>query len=192
MSLPDTGDARHDLAGGAVAALECVALDKSRLQRVQLLPLRQAFDGRDLAALRCQSWWMRWSNRVSTTADPAFCIFVAAVERQLSVRASHNAFLPNSMISSRTSSSPDECLPQASYPGAREAAKADSTFFITIPSARRAERDRLRACGATERSQCERLPKSPTRHHATPPSHSARAPPSASRSPRGSPKWQQP
>jgi hypothetical protein len=49
-----------------------------------------------------------------------------------SVRLSRSAFLPNSMIKSRTSSSPDERLSQALYPGAREAreaAKADSTFF---------------------------------------------------------------
>jgi hypothetical protein len=49
VALGDAGDAGHDLAGRAVAALEGVALDESRLQRMELAALREAFDGRDLA-----------------------------------------------------------------------------------------------------------------------------------------------
>ena len=51
MALVDAGDAGHDLPGRAVAALEGVALDEGGLQRMKLLALRQAFDGRDLASL---------------------------------------------------------------------------------------------------------------------------------------------
>ena len=48
MALGDAGDAGHDLPGRAIAALEGVALDEGGLQRMELLALGQAFDGRDL------------------------------------------------------------------------------------------------------------------------------------------------
>src|SRR5215218_274030 len=51
MPLVNAGDAGHDLPGRAVAALEGIALDKGGLQRMELLALRQALDGRDLATL---------------------------------------------------------------------------------------------------------------------------------------------
>ena len=51
MALVDAGDAGHDLPGRAIAALEGVALDEGGLQRMKLIALRQAFDGRDLAPL---------------------------------------------------------------------------------------------------------------------------------------------
>ena len=51
MALGDAGDAGHDLSGRAIAALEGITFDESGLQRMELLALRQAFDGRDLAPL---------------------------------------------------------------------------------------------------------------------------------------------
>jgi hypothetical protein len=45
VPLGEQADARADLAGGAVAALEGVALDEGFLQRVQAVAVRQAFDG---------------------------------------------------------------------------------------------------------------------------------------------------
>ena len=51
MALGDAGDAGHDLPGGAIAALEGVALDEGGLQRMELLALGEALDGRDLASL---------------------------------------------------------------------------------------------------------------------------------------------
>ena len=51
MALVDAGDAGHDLPGRAIAALEGVALDEGGLQRMELVALRQALDGRDLAPL---------------------------------------------------------------------------------------------------------------------------------------------
>src|SRR4051812_43979438 len=44
VALCDAGDAGHDLAGGAVAALEGVALDERRLQGMEPLALREALD----------------------------------------------------------------------------------------------------------------------------------------------------
>src|SRR3954469_1172970 len=49
VALVDAGDAGHDLPGRAIAALEGIALDKRGLQRVELLPVGEALDGRDLA-----------------------------------------------------------------------------------------------------------------------------------------------
>src|SRR5882672_3387861 len=43
-------DRRHDLAGGAIAALIRVVLDEGRLHRMQRARLSDAFDGRDLVA----------------------------------------------------------------------------------------------------------------------------------------------
>src|SRR6266699_962089 len=51
MALRDARDARHDLPGCAIAALEGVTLDEGRLQGMKLLALRQTFDGRDRAPL---------------------------------------------------------------------------------------------------------------------------------------------
>ena len=51
VALVDAGDAGHDLPGRAIAALEGVALDEGGLQRMELLALGQALDGRDLAPL---------------------------------------------------------------------------------------------------------------------------------------------
>ena len=45
-----SADRGHDLARRAVAALEAVVLDESRLHRMQLLAVRQPFDGGDLVA----------------------------------------------------------------------------------------------------------------------------------------------
>src|SRR6266480_69148 len=42
------GFARHDLPGRAKATLRAVVLDKRLLQRIQLVSLRQAFDGENL------------------------------------------------------------------------------------------------------------------------------------------------
>src|ERR1700733_1257124 len=41
----------HDLAGGAVAALESIVLEEGLLDGVELAVLREAFDGGDFAAL---------------------------------------------------------------------------------------------------------------------------------------------
>src|SRR5256885_7709658 len=51
VPLCDAGDAGHDLSGRAIAALEGVSLDESRLQWMQLLAVCQAFDRYDLAPL---------------------------------------------------------------------------------------------------------------------------------------------
>ena len=51
MAFSDAGNARHDLPGGAIAALESVPLDEGGLQGVKLVALRQTFDGCDLAPL---------------------------------------------------------------------------------------------------------------------------------------------
>ena len=51
MALGDARDPGHDLSGRAIAALKGIAFDEGGLQRMELLPLRQAFDGRDLAPL---------------------------------------------------------------------------------------------------------------------------------------------
>src|SRR5947209_14686072 len=50
MALCYAGDASHDLSGRAISALESVTLDEGGLQRVELIALRQALDGRDLVA----------------------------------------------------------------------------------------------------------------------------------------------
>src|SRR6476661_2981952 len=49
--LLEQGDGGADLPGRAVAALEAVVLDEGRLHRVELIPLRQPLDRRDLLAL---------------------------------------------------------------------------------------------------------------------------------------------
>src|SRR5205823_1247627 len=43
MAFSDAGNARHDLPGGAIAALESVPLDEGGLQGVKLVALRQTF-----------------------------------------------------------------------------------------------------------------------------------------------------
>src|SRR5829696_4705480 len=50
MALGDASDTGHDLPRGAVAALEGVALDESRLQRMERVALSEALNRRDLAA----------------------------------------------------------------------------------------------------------------------------------------------
>jgi hypothetical protein len=45
MTLFNAGGARHYLPGRAIAALEGISLYESGLQRMKLVPLRQAFDG---------------------------------------------------------------------------------------------------------------------------------------------------
>src|SRR4051812_42850469 len=55
VALVDARDAGHDLPGGAVAALECIALDERRLQGVELVPLSEVLNGRDLAPLHKRS-----------------------------------------------------------------------------------------------------------------------------------------
>lgn len=50
LHLLDHGDARHDLPGRTEAALQAVALDEGRLERVEVSLLLQALDGRDALA----------------------------------------------------------------------------------------------------------------------------------------------
>src|SRR5579871_3510761 len=52
MAFLDAGDARDDLPGCAIAALESVLIDKGLLHRMQLAVLGEALDGGDLLALR--------------------------------------------------------------------------------------------------------------------------------------------
>src|SRR4051794_33576737 len=47
VPLGEQSDARADLAGRAVAALEAVVLDERRLERVQAVAVGEALDGRD-------------------------------------------------------------------------------------------------------------------------------------------------
>src|SRR5438552_10318512 len=51
VSFSDAAEARHDLAGGAIAALETVVLDEGRLQWIQLLTLCDALDRGDIGAV---------------------------------------------------------------------------------------------------------------------------------------------
>ena len=51
MAFLQAGHTRHDLAGGAVAALKAVVVDERLLQRVQDFALGQALNGRDFFAL---------------------------------------------------------------------------------------------------------------------------------------------
>ncbi len=46
--LPEQGAEAHDLAGGAVAALEAISLDEGFLQRVQIVAVADPLDGGDL------------------------------------------------------------------------------------------------------------------------------------------------
>jgi hypothetical protein len=51
VAFRDAAKARHDLAWGAIAALQAFMLDEGSLKRVQLLALRKALDGGDLGAV---------------------------------------------------------------------------------------------------------------------------------------------
>src|SRR5438105_12557921 len=51
MALGDASDTGHDLPGGAIAALEGIALNESGLQRMKLLALRETFNRFDIPSL---------------------------------------------------------------------------------------------------------------------------------------------
>src|SRR5437016_856888 len=50
VALGDTGGAGHDLPRRAITALERIALDERRLERMEFVALRETLDRRDLAA----------------------------------------------------------------------------------------------------------------------------------------------
>ena len=50
VAFLDAGDGGTNLAGRAIAALESIVLEKRRLHRMQLVAVREPFDGRDLIA----------------------------------------------------------------------------------------------------------------------------------------------
>ena len=51
LAFVHQADRAHDLAGRAEAALEAVMGDEGGLHRMQLVALRQAFDGEDIRAV---------------------------------------------------------------------------------------------------------------------------------------------
>jgi hypothetical protein len=57
VSLRDAANARHDLSGRAVSALEAFVLDEGRLQRMKFATLHKALDRCDLRSVvhNCQS-----------------------------------------------------------------------------------------------------------------------------------------